>query len=141
VLADAIDCRLTLPDEIIEFQKIAGGITTNTQLGEHRQIRTGILGTLQCGDDLIHIAFEISDVIVLLGDKHFHGPKFVNRFQKSTGRIPNLLAFHFINLLKTADDSLNSGHLRTFASKSADEQELDDFDCFDVGRMHRQPKT
>jgi hypothetical protein len=85
VLPDPVHRGLTLTDEIIEFKEVPWRISANTKFREHGKICSGFFRTLQCGKDQIHISIEISNMIVLLRNKDFHGSKFGIHRHKSDG--------------------------------------------------------
>jgi hypothetical protein len=69
---DPVKRVLTLIDEIIEFQKIAGGISADRQFRKNDQRGPTLLGHYHRIDDLAGVACKIAYVIVLLrnGDLH-----------------------------------------------------------------------
>lgn len=75
VLADGIDGRIAFVDEIIELEEIPGRIPANTQLAENDKIASLLFRFFNSADDLLRIAFEIADVIVLLCEENLHNPK------------------------------------------------------------------
>ncbi len=75
VLADDVDGRIAFADEIIELEEIPGRIPANTQLAENNKIASLLFRFFNSADDLLRIAFEIADVIVLLCEENLHNPK------------------------------------------------------------------
>ena len=53
-------------DKLIEFQKIAWGITTNGQLGKHNQLNALGFGLFNMRNDLVGVVFKIANMIVEL---------------------------------------------------------------------------
>jgi hypothetical protein len=65
-LANQVNSIVTFIDKIAELNKIPGRVTAYAHFGEHNQIAALSFGFSYGLNDLIRIAFKISDMVILL---------------------------------------------------------------------------
>jgi hypothetical protein len=70
-------CKATL-NKVVEFEEIAGRITTHGQFGKYHDVGSGLTGFGKGSYDLRGIRLEVPYVVVDLGKRYFHALKLKN---------------------------------------------------------------